>query len=114
MTISNVATLTEDAPSTPPPPTPTINIAITQPPSGTNLPATGGPVTISGTSTNIPAGTTLHLFTSVDGGTTWVDSQLTAIVAADGTFSFTWNAGPNTGTTPLVWDLEVSDNSPPQ
>ena len=115
MTLSNLVSVTQDPTTTPPPPAASITIAVVTPAPPSHLPPSGGPVAISGQSTGLAAGTTVYLYTSEDGGTTWTNSNLTATVASDGTFAFSWTAGANTGSTALTWEFEVSDNpSSPQ
>ena len=110
MTISNQVEVTQDPPTVTPP-TASITLTVVTPAPPAHLASSGGQVTINVATTGIADGTVLHLFTSPD-GTTWTDSTLTATVA-NGVASFSWQAGPNTGTTPLTWFFEASDNSPP-
>lgn len=110
MTISNVVEVTQDPPTAPPPPSITISVVTPAPPA--HLASSGGPVQIDGTVVGVADGTTLHLFVSENGGTTWTDSGQTAVVAS-GAFSFAWDAGANQNAAAVEWSFEVSDQSPP-
>ncbi len=66
----------------------------------TNLPDTGGPVTVSGATTGIPSGTPLTLL--ANGAT--VDQAVLQGTA----FEFTYDVPPNAGPQPETVDLEVS------
>lgn len=79
-----------------------IPVTITISASTTSEPASGGPVTISGT-TNEPDGTTFTL--NVNGA----DSGLPPVTSAGGAFTFTYTIPANTATIPVTYTFTAQD-----
>jgi hypothetical protein len=93
--VSNTVTLTEaGAPGT---------ITITATP--TELPSSGGAVTVAGT-TNLPDGTAFELYANGQ------DTGLSA-TSSGGAFTITYTAPANTSTSPASIALVVTSGGPP-